>query len=99
VADDSAMFWGVKYYNEDLLQAGPEGNVQSDLLFQKNADFTWSNGWAFPDRVYFNGDVCVLPSPQDFPSLPSSGPALNARLRLSPLLVLVVCVASSLVLL
>ena len=29
------------------------------LLFQKNADFTLSNGWAFPDRGYFNGDTCV----------------------------------------
>ncbi|KAG0570694.1 hypothetical protein M758_6G174000 [Ceratodon purpureus] len=96
-SNDSAMFWGVKYYNEYLLQAGPDGNVQTDLLFKKNADFTLSNGWAFPDRVYFNGDMCVLPSPQDFPSLPSSSPSLNARLSL--LLVVVVCVGSSLMVL
>ena len=89
------MFWGVKYYNDELLQAGPDGFVQSDLLFQKSADFTLSNGWAFPERVYFNGDLCVMPSSQDYPSLPST----SSTARLSLLLVLVACVASSLVVL
>lgn len=89
LADDSAMFWGVKYYNEYLLQAGPDGNVQSDILFQKDADFTLKNGWAFPERVYFNGDQCVLPASQDFPSLPSSSSKSWDR-RLPLLLVLLV---------
>jgi hypothetical protein len=93
VADDSEMFWGVKYYNEDLLPAGPEGSVQSDLLFAEECGFSLG---AMAGR-FRTGDVCVLPSPQDLPSFPSSGPALNARLS-SPLLVLVVSVASSLVL-
>lgn len=70
--NDTAMFWGLPYYNQMLLQAGPEGNVQSDLLFGKDAKFTLSNGWAFPSRIYFNGDDCVLPEPQSFPTLPSS---------------------------
>lgn len=96
LADDSAMFWGVKYYNEYLLKAGPDGNVQSDILFQKKADFTLRDGWAFPDRVYFNGDQCVLPAPQDFPSLPSSSPSSLNR-WLSLLLVLILSVVSSLV--
>lgn len=96
-ADDSAMFWGVKYYNEYLLQAGPDGNVQSDLLFQKNPDFTLKNGWAFPERVYFNGDICVLPAPQDFPSLPS-GSSISLDTRLArPLPLLMVLFVSSLV--
>jgi hypothetical protein len=68
-ADDTAMFWRLPYYSQ--MQAGPEGNVQSDLLFGKDAKFTLSYGWAFPSRIYFNGDDCVLPEPQSFPTLPS----------------------------
>lgn len=91
-ADDSAMFWGVTYFNDMLMEAGPNGNVQSDLLFRKGEDFTLRNGWTFPDRVYFNGDQCVLPLPQDFPTLPNGSPSLSARLSL--LLVLVVSAIS-----
>jgi hypothetical protein len=66
------MFWGIKYYNDLLMQAGEDGNVQSELLFQKDKDtFSFSEGWAFPQRVYFNGDACVLPPPDAYPSLPN----------------------------
>jgi hypothetical protein len=71
--NDTAMFFGVQYYNQELLVAGPEGNVQSEMLFAKDSQFTWDNGWGFPTRIYFNGDDCVLPDPQDYPQLPSSG--------------------------
>lgn len=91
-SNDSAMFWGVTYFNDMLMEAGPNGNVQSDLLFRKGEDFTLRNGWTFPDRVYFNGDQCVLPLPQDFPTLPNGSPSLSARLSL--LLVLVVSAIS-----
>lgn len=76
-ADDSAVFWGMKYFNEMLMEAGPSGNVQSEILFRKESDFKFSNGWAFPHRIYFNGDDCVLPNPQDYPTLPNSSPRLN----------------------
>ena len=33
--DDTAMLWGVKYYNDMLMEAGPMGNVQYELLFHK----------------------------------------------------------------
>ncbi|PQP98634.1 COBRA-like protein 1 [Prunus yedoensis var. nudiflora] len=55
---------GTKFYNDFLMQAGPLGNVQSELLFRKDqATFTFDKGWAFPRRIYFNGDNCVMPPP------------------------------------
>lgn len=69
------MLWGIKFYNDFLSQAGPLGNVQSELLFQKDAStFTFEKGWAFPRRVYFNGDNCVMPPPDAYPSLPNASP-------------------------
>jgi hypothetical protein len=59
-----------------LLESGPMGNVQSELLLQKDKQtFTLKQGWAFPRRIYFNGDDCVLPPPDAYPSLPNSTPA------------------------
>ncbi|KAL9663337.1 hypothetical protein QQ045_028177 [Rhodiola kirilowii] len=60
--NEAAMFWGVKFYNDRLLQAGSVGNIQSELLLGKDPSFTYENGWAFPRRIYFNGDNCVMPS-------------------------------------
>ncbi|XP_059451486.1 COBRA-like protein 1 [Corylus avellana] len=71
--NDTAMLWGLKFYNDLLMQAGPLGNVQSELLFQKDATFTFEKGWAFPRRVYFNGDSCVMPPPDAYPWLPNAG--------------------------
>ncbi|GMH27235.1 hypothetical protein Nepgr_029078 [Nepenthes gracilis] len=71
--NDTAMLWGVKFYNDLLMQAGPYGNVQSELLFQKDAlTFTFDKGWAFPRRIYFNGDNCVMPPPDSYPWLPNA---------------------------
>ena len=76
--NDTAMLWGVKYYNDVLMEAGAMGNVQSEMLFQKDMrTFTFKQGWAFPRRVYFNGDDCVLPPPDAYPWLPNRGPALR----------------------
>lgn len=74
-ADDTAMLWGVKFYNDFLSEAGPLGNVQSELLFRKDAStFTFEKGWAFPRRIYFNGDNCVMPPPDSYPWLPNGSP-------------------------
>ncbi|KAH6761831.1 COBRA-like extracellular glycosyl-phosphatidyl inositol-anchored protein family [Perilla frutescens var. hirtella] len=71
--NDTAMLWGVKYYNDFLMQAGPLGNAQSELLFRKDkSTFTFEKGWAFPRRIYFNGDNCVMPPPEAYPFLPSA---------------------------
>lgn len=70
--DDTGMFYGMKYYNDLLMEAGALGNVQSEVLMQKDSNtFTFKKGWAFPRKVYFNGDECLLPSPESYPFLPS----------------------------
>ncbi|KAL9231527.1 hypothetical protein vseg_006748 [Gypsophila vaccaria] len=71
--NDTGMLWGEKFYNDLLMQAGPLGNAQSELLFQKDkTTFTFEKGWAFPRRVYFNGDNCVMPPPDAYPWLPNA---------------------------
>ena len=63
----------MKYYNDLLMEAGPLGNVQSEVLLRKDKDtFTFKQGWAFPRKVYFNGDECMLPPPDTYPFLPNS---------------------------
>ncbi|KAM0922347.1 hypothetical protein ACQ4PT_006272 [Festuca glaucescens] len=82
--NDTAMLWGIKYYNDMLVTAGPDGNVQSELLFRKEPGaFTFQKGWAFPRRVYFNGDNCVMPPPDAYPWLPNASPRLSASLTLT----------------
>lgn len=55
------------------MEAGPKGNVQSEVLMKKDKNtFTLKQGWAFPRRVYFNGDECMLPPPDSYPFLPNS---------------------------
>lgn len=66
----------MKFYNDLLMEAGPAGNVQSEVLLQKNKEtFTLKQGWAFPRKVYFNGDECKLPPPDAYPVLPNSARA------------------------
>ncbi|KAG5535206.1 hypothetical protein RHGRI_023105 [Rhododendron griersonianum] len=95
--NDTAMLWGEKFYNDILMEAGPLGNAQSEILFQKDAStFTFEKGWAFPQRIYFNGDNCVMPLPDDYPFLPnsSSRPDISfLTLILTLLLSLVFCYA------
>lgn len=67
------MFYGLKFFNDLLMEAGPFGNVQSEVLLQKDKNtFTLKEGWAFPRKVYFNGDECELPPPDAYPYLPNS---------------------------
>ncbi|KAK1277568.1 COBRA-like protein 6 [Acorus gramineus] len=77
--DDVVMFWGVRYYNDMLLQYGDNGNVQTEMLMAKAADFTFRGGWGFPRSVVFNGDECVMPLPDDFPKLPKRSGAQPLR--------------------
>jgi len=79
------MFYGMKYYNDLLMEAGAFGNVQSEVLLQKDQDsFMLKKGWGFPRKVYFNGDECMLPSPDDYPHLPNSAP-VSARVMVPSL--------------
>lgn len=73
-ADEVALFWGLDFYNDALLQAEETqvGSVTTEILLRKDmSSFTLSNGWAFPRRVYFNGENCEMPLPQIFPMLPN----------------------------
>nr|GMD34075.1 COBRA-like protein 4 [Ipomoea batatas] len=71
--NDTGMFYGMKFYNDLLMEAGPNGNVQSEVLLKKDKEtFTLNQGWAFPRRIYFNGDECKLPPPDAYPHLPNS---------------------------
>ncbi|CAK9158085.1 unnamed protein product, partial [Ilex paraguariensis] len=77
--NDTGMFYGMKFYNDLLMEAGPFGNVQSEVLLQKDKDtFTFKQGWAFPRKVYFNGDECMLPPPDAYPFLPNSARENNS---------------------
>uniref|UniRef100_A0A0E0KTC3 COBRA-like protein n=1 Tax=Oryza punctata TaxID=4537 RepID=A0A0E0KTC3_ORYPU len=70
--NDTGMFWGIRYYNEMMLQ---DGNVQTEMILKKDkSNFTFSGGWAFPRRVYFDGHECVMPPPDQYPLLPNAGP-------------------------
>ncbi|GER46005.1 COBRA-like protein [Striga asiatica] len=70
--NDTAMFYGMKFYNDLLMEAGPLGNVQTEILLRKDKDkFTLKHGWAFPRKIYFNGDECRLPPPDAYPTLPN----------------------------
>lgn len=76
-AEEVALFWGKSFYNMELLQADEYeiGSVTTEILFQKDSDsFTLSNGWAFPRRIYFNGENCEMPAPDVFPALPNGSP-------------------------
>ncbi|XP_074375397.1 protein COBRA-like [Apium graveolens] len=83
--NETAMLWGVKGLNDNLLQAGRLGNVQSDILFQKDSlTFTLDKGWAFPRRIYFNGDSCVMPPPDAYPYLPHTSLVNASSPNISP---------------
>ncbi|KAI3473923.1 hypothetical protein Pfo_028121 [Paulownia fortunei] len=94
--NDTAMLWGVKFYNDLLVQAGTSGNVQSELLFKKDkTTFTFDKGWAFPRRIYFNGQNCVMPPPDAYPFLPNDA----GRTAISILHLIITIMASLVVLL
>lgn len=74
------MFWGIPYYNEMLLAAGKDGNVQTDILIRKERGFRFHQGWAFPRQIAFNGQQCIMPQADDYPRLPNkSSPTAIAR--------------------
>ncbi|KAJ1272053.1 hypothetical protein BS78_06G174000 [Paspalum vaginatum] len=84
--NDTGMFWGIQYYNEMLLQ---DGNVQTEMILEKNkSDFTFSGGWAFPRRVYFDGHECVMPPADQYPSMPNEASLTRRSLIAGPCLLL-----------
>ncbi|PIA30521.1 hypothetical protein AQUCO_05500065v1 [Aquilegia coerulea] len=81
-AEEVALLWGLKNWNEMLLQStdGREGSVSTEILMGKNDhSFTFRNGWGLPRRIYFNGENCQMPLPDDFPMLPNGSCSLHPR--------------------
>lgn len=75
LADEVALFWGIPYVNQELISTDMDqvGSVSTEMLLKKDRDsFTFSNGWAFPRRIYFNGETCQMPLPDTFPMLPNN---------------------------
>lgn len=90
-ADELALFWGIEYYNTELVQSTESnvGYVTTDILLEKDLEsFTLSNGWALPRRVYFNGDNCQMPLPDTFPMLPNGSSKQSLSLFISIILFL-----------
>ncbi|KAL5562860.1 hypothetical protein UlMin_032607 [Ulmus minor] len=72
--NDTGMFWGIQSYNDMLLTSGETGNVQTEMLLNKDPGIsTFREGWAFPRKISFNGDECVMPLPDEYPRLPNKG--------------------------
>nr|APR63662.1 phytochelatin synthetase-like protein 6 [Populus tomentosa] len=77
--NDTGMFWGLPFYNDILLQEGKNGNLQTEILLRKDPEiFTFREGWGFPRKIQFNGDECVMPPPDEYPSLPNKGLSASA---------------------
>ncbi|KAI3943014.1 hypothetical protein MKX01_024937 [Papaver californicum] len=80
--NDTGMFWGIPFYNDMLIQSAVEaGNVQTEILLKKDPGFTFGGGFAFPRKISFNGDVCVMPPPDQYPRLPNSSFSLSSNTR------------------
>ncbi|KAK9926151.1 hypothetical protein M0R45_023396 [Rubus argutus] len=98
--NDTGMFYGIKDVNDLLREAGPKGYIYTELIFKKDKKtFTLDQGWAFPLRVYFNGDECMMPLPDIYPSLPSSAfyssnpiSSSSSSSKLAPFFILVMLV-------
>ncbi|XVF45459.1 hypothetical protein PTKIN_Ptkin02bG0208300 [Pterospermum kingtungense] len=79
-SDEVALFWGIEYYNDELLSADKDqlGSVSTQILLSKDLEsFTLGNGWALPRRIYFNGETCQMPLPDTYPMLPNANPSLK----------------------
>ncbi|OMO74453.1 Glycosyl-phosphatidyl inositol-anchored, plant [Corchorus capsularis] len=73
-SDGVALFWGIEYYNDELLNSDEYqiGSVSTEILLKKDLhSFTLASGWALPRRIYFNGENCQMPLPDTFPRLPN----------------------------
>ncbi|KAJ9545668.1 hypothetical protein OSB04_025375 [Centaurea solstitialis] len=93
IPDDLALFWGVDYYNTDLLNANKDGvgSVSTEIVLAKDpATFTLHNGWGFPRTIYFGGENCVMPPPHTFPMLPNAVDASSPSSTLTLIFLLLI---------
>ncbi|KAK6916674.1 COBRA, plant [Dillenia turbinata] len=97
-ADEVALFWGLPNYNDALLRADDKqlGSVTTEILINKDLhSFTLRNGWAFPRRIYFNGENCEMPLPDTFPMLPNGSYSRKTNGSLSLFLLLLLYITIS----
>ncbi|XP_076899083.1 COBRA-like protein 4 [Bidens hawaiensis] len=96
--NDTGMFYGVqKLENDVLLEAGSNGSVYTEMILKNDRSiFTLNHGWAFPRKVYFNGDECIMPLNVSYPCLPNSVISVSDIGRLVVLQVLVAILYQSL---
>ncbi|XP_027357016.1 COBRA-like protein 1 [Abrus precatorius] len=88
--DGVYLFWGIDFYNNELLHSDKDrvGGVTTEILLEKDTNsFTLSNGWAFPRRIYFNGENCEMPLPDTFPMLPNGSSSLTSYCGFNLLLI------------
>ena len=72
LADEVALFWGITSIPSCCRLMGIKSVHWTQILLNKDTDsFTLSNGWAFPWRIYFDGENCEMPLPDTFPELPN----------------------------
>ncbi|XP_021816803.1 COBRA-like protein 1 [Prunus avium] len=92
--NDTVVLWGINFFNDILMQSGPDGYIQTELLFYKDrAPFTLEDGWAFPRAVLFDGDYCQMPPPDIYPSLPK----IESKLYYTSISVIVAAIVISVV--
>ncbi|XP_047322196.1 protein COBRA-like isoform X2 [Impatiens glandulifera] len=75
--DTVLMMWGAKKKKNDVIIGaggsfdGGKNHVQSEVLLRKTG-LALEKGWAFPERVFFNGDYCIMPPLDAYPYLPNT---------------------------
>ncbi|WRX18821.1 hypothetical protein QQP08_011308, partial [Theobroma cacao] len=91
-ANDFGVFYGVKYSNELLLEAGPRGHVQSKMIIRKDKNaFTLEQGWVFPHKMNAR---CLYPDA--YPLLPNSPSPITPSLFAAALPLILLVFLSSL---
>ncbi|KAK8498711.1 hypothetical protein V6N12_041785 [Hibiscus sabdariffa] len=86
---------GVLYGNELLMGARNGGNVHSEMILGKDEkEFRLDEGWGFPRKVYFNGDECLMPSPDSYPFLPKPPSLIQPSLFAAALLFILLAFSS-----
>ncbi|KAK8972218.1 hypothetical protein V6N11_024303 [Hibiscus sabdariffa] len=94
-ADDNGVLYGLKDGSELLMGARNGGNVHSEMILGKDEkEFRLDGGWGFPRKAYFNGDECLMPSPDSYPFLPKLSSIIQPSLFVAALLFILLVFSS-----
>ncbi|KAK8499704.1 hypothetical protein V6N12_041609 [Hibiscus sabdariffa] len=93
--NNNGVLYGLKYGSELLMGARNGGNVHSEMILGKDEkEFRLDGGWGFPRKVYFNGDECLMPSPDSYPFLPKLPSIIQPSLFAAALLFILLAFSS-----